>query len=92
MEINNTEEIRENIKLSLLHPNFQGQIESEVVKYRPIALTSHLAKVFERVVRKALLDHLANNNFLFQELEMNPNLGYPILHTISKSTRKPWNS
>ena len=32
--------------------------------YRPVALTSHLTKVFERVVRKALVTHLEKNGLL----------------------------
>ena len=32
--------------------------------YRPVALTSHLVKLFERVVRKSIVVHLEDNNLL----------------------------
>ena len=32
--------------------------------YRPVSLTSHVIKVFERVMRSALVKHLENNNLL----------------------------
>ena len=32
--------------------------------YRPISLTSHLIKIFEKIIRKAIINHLANNNLL----------------------------
>ena len=54
----------EPINLSHITPIFKGGMRCEAVNYRPIALTSHLTKVFERVVRKAIITHLATNNFL----------------------------
>ena len=32
--------------------------------YRPVSLTSHIVKIFERVVRKKLVDHFESNNLL----------------------------
>ena len=32
--------------------------------YRPVALTSHIVKMFERVIRKSLVAHLEANNLL----------------------------
>ena len=32
--------------------------------YRPISLTSHIIKIFEKIVRKAIISHLVNNNLL----------------------------
>ena len=32
--------------------------------YRPVSLTSHIIKVFERMVRNALVDYLNKNNLL----------------------------
>jgi hypothetical protein len=32
--------------------------------YRPVALTSHIIKMFERVVRRCLVRHLEENNLL----------------------------
>ena len=32
--------------------------------YRPISLTSHIVKTFERVVRSKIVDHLENNELI----------------------------
>ena len=32
--------------------------------YRPVALTSHIIKMFERVVRRCLVTHMEENNLL----------------------------
>ena len=38
--------------------------KSDPANYRPISLTSHLIKIFERVIRKRLVAHLETNNIL----------------------------
>ena len=35
--------------------------------YRPVSLTSHIIKVFERVVRQNIIDHLEDNNLLISQ-------------------------
>ena len=35
--------------------------------YRPVSLTSHIIKVFERVMRKKILNHLEGNNLLVDQ-------------------------
>lgn len=35
--------------------------------YRPVSLTSHVVKIFERIVRKQLVTYLENNNLLCQQ-------------------------
>ena len=50
--------------LVLVSPVHKGGSRSSPKNYRPVALTSHLTKVFERVVRKVLVDHLEKNGFL----------------------------
>ena len=41
-------------------PIHKGGSKADPAQYRPVALTSHLIKVFERVVRHALVDFLEN--------------------------------
>ena len=44
--------------LVLICPIHKGGSRSLAKNYRPVALTSHLIKVFERVVRRALVHHI----------------------------------
>ena len=50
--------------LVLISPVHKGGSRSLPKNYRPVALTSHVVKVFERVVRKALVKHLEENYLL----------------------------
>ena len=45
-------------------PIWKGSDKEEPLDYRPIAITSHLVKVMERIVRKVLADHLIVNKWL----------------------------
>ena len=45
-------------------PIHKGGSRSVPKQYRPVALTSHLIKVFERVVRLALVAHIEEHNLL----------------------------
>ena len=50
--------------LVLICPVHKGGSRGVTKNYRPVALTSHIVKVFERVVRKALVNHLEKNDLL----------------------------
>ena len=48
--------------LLLICPVHKGGLRSIPKNFRPVELASHIIKVFERVVRKALKKHLETNN------------------------------
>ena len=50
--------------LVLVCPVHKGGSRASPRNYRPVALTSHVTKVFERIVRKTLVTHLEKNNLL----------------------------
>ena len=50
--------------LSIITPIYKGDGKSEAKNYRPVALTNHLTKIFEKVVRKAMIKHLEENALL----------------------------
>ena len=50
--------------LVLISPVHKGGSRAEPAQYRPVALTSHIIKVFERVVRRALVTHLEAQGLL----------------------------
>ena len=53
--------------LVLVYPIHKGGSRIEPAQYRPVALTSHIMKVFERVVRKVLVAHLESQGFIPNE-------------------------
>jgi hypothetical protein len=50
--------IPEELLLVQVCPQHKGGSRAEPAQYRPVALTSHLMKTWERVVRRHLVDHL----------------------------------
>ena len=50
--------------LVLISPVHKGGSRGIPKNYRPVALTSHIVNVFERVVRRALVEHLEGNGLL----------------------------
>ena len=56
--------IPSDLLLVLISPVHKGGSRGLPKNYRPVALTSHIVKVFEHVIRKALVDHLEKNNLL----------------------------
>ena len=58
--------IAENFKSQLITPVFKKGSKSSPANYRPISLTSHLIKIFERVLRTKIVAHLEQNQLLCQ--------------------------
>ena len=56
--------IPSDLLLVLISPVHKGGSRGLPKNYRPVALTSHIVKVFERVVRRALVSHLEDNGLL----------------------------
>ena len=56
--------IHPDLLLVLISPIHKGGSRVDPGRYRPVALTSHLIKVFERVLRKALVNHLEGFNLI----------------------------
>ena len=54
----------EGINMAFISPIFKGGGKSEPANDRPIALTSHLTKTFERILRLKMVEHLAINDLL----------------------------
>ena len=45
-------------------PVFKSDDKSDPANYRPVSLTNHLSKIFERVLRKHLVDHLEKQDLM----------------------------
>ena len=54
----------EGIAKAIITPIHKGGDKSLPANYRPVALTNHLTKIFERVLRKELVKHLETNNLM----------------------------
>ena len=50
--------------LVLVSPVHKGGSRGAAKNYRPVALTSHIVKVFERVLRRSIVSHLESNGLL----------------------------
>ena len=59
-----SEFIHEDMKILSITPIFKKGDKSDPGNYRPISLTSHLIKMFERVIRKKLVCRLESNSIL----------------------------
>ena len=51
-------------KFSQVFPLHKKDSRAVAANYRPISLTSHIIKVYERVIRKKLVDYLEMNNLI----------------------------
>ena len=53
-------------KLSHIAPLYKKGSKAIAANYRPVSLTSHIVKIYERILRKTMVDHLERNNLLCQ--------------------------
>jgi hypothetical protein len=53
-----TSYIPQSLRTSIITPLHKGGNKSEAANYRPIALTSHIIKIYEKVIRKHLTAYL----------------------------------
>ena len=51
-------------KTQIITPVHKKDSKAEPANYRPIALTSHIIKIFERIVRNQLFTHLESNTLI----------------------------
>ena len=51
-------------KLSRIAPLYKKGSKAIAANYRPVSLTSHIVKIYERILRKKMVDHLERNNLL----------------------------
>lgn len=56
--------IPEDLLSQTIIPIFKKENKSQASNYRPISLTSHFIKIFERILRDKLIDHLEENNLI----------------------------
>ena len=53
-------------KMQYVNPIYKNGDKVNPLNYRPISLTSHIVKTFERVIRKRLVDYLEDNRIISQ--------------------------
>ena len=59
--------IPEDLLTQTIIPIFKKENKSLASNYRPISLTSHFIKIFERVLRDKLVHHLESNNLIIPQ-------------------------
>ena len=60
----NTGQIPQRYKEQMIVPIHKKGSKACTANYRPVSLTSHVMKIFERVVRQRIVDHLEDNNLI----------------------------
>ena len=55
-------EVPREFKMAYITPIHKGGSKSHPINYRPVSLTSHLAKTFERIIRRYIVAYLEVNN------------------------------
>ena len=59
-----TGQVPDILKLQTIIPLYKKGSKAMPENYRPVSLTSHLIKLFERVLRKKLIKFIEDNNLL----------------------------
>jgi len=54
----------DDINTAFITPLFKAGNKSEAANYRPVALTNHITKAFERVIKQQILDYLIQHQLL----------------------------
>ena len=57
-------DIPEIIKTMWISPTWKGGARCDPAEYRPLALTSHILKILERVIRVQLVQYLEDNHLM----------------------------
>lgn len=60
----NTGIIPPSLKMQYITPIYKKGDRTQAANYRPVSITSHLIKIFERVLRSRLVDHMEKNSLL----------------------------
>ena len=53
--------IPEILKTGIITPIYKGNDRQQTVNYRPVSLTSNVMKIFEKLIRKKIAEHMENN-------------------------------
>ena len=56
--------IPDTYKLANITPIHKGGAKTKPEQYRPVSLTSHIMKIFERVLKKNIMEHLIKNSLI----------------------------
>ena len=59
-----TGKLPEGVAQAIITPIYKGGLKSLPANYRPVALTNHLTKIFERLLRKEIVKHLESNDLM----------------------------
>ena len=74
--INQTGNVPKHFKEARVKILYKKNEKSEMLNYRPLAMSNHMAKLWERVVNCELMDHLESNNCLSRyQFGFRPNTG-----------------
>ena len=57
-------EMHDMFKLAYVTPIYKGGSKMNPANYRPVSLTSHIMKVFERVIKSPIIKHLENQELI----------------------------
>ena len=56
--------VPQSFKNQIITPVYKKSSKSDPANYRPISLTSHVIKIFERLVKQAIVKHICYNNIM----------------------------
>ena len=74
--INSTGNVPRAFKQSRVKMLYKKSEKSDMLNYRPLAMSNHIAKLWERVVNSALMEHLEENKLLSEfQRGFRPNMG-----------------